>query len=88
MKKSELKLYYSIAVGITAINGLGFLSDDLVEKLFRLFECAEEDNDWLKPKVINVLKESIEYVKTIDATEAEETVIVLDLIVKKLEKVK
>lgn len=88
MKKSELKLYYSIAVGITAINGLGFLSDDLVEKLFRLFECAEEDNDWLKPKVINVLKESIKYVKTIDATEAEETVIVLDLIVKKLEKVK
>lgn len=90
MTINELKNYYSLAVGITAINGLGYLSDELInftkddEEGLGIFSYGEDNAQYvIKPRIIKILKRALD---TALANDSMETAVILDNIVKKLQE--
>lgn len=89
MTINELKNYYSLAVGITAINGLGYLSDELInftkddEEGLGIFSYGEDNEYFIKPRIIKILKRALD---TALANDSMETAVILDNIVKKLQE--
>lgn len=90
MTINELKNYYSLAVGITAINGLGYLSDELInftkddEEGLGIFSYGESNAQYvIKPRIIKILKRALD---TALANDSMETAVILDNIVKKLQE--